>query len=426
MTEHAIPLAAVASAARAHAVLSASGAKKWLRCTMSPAMELKIEARDKAEGKSDDTKYSREGTFAHAVGELRIKLWLLDQDAGVVADYRALVDESAESTEFYNAEFSDYVQQYVDFVTAKIVECYETYGRQNVAVLLEQRLDYSAWAPEGFGTGDVVIIVPGKVIVIDLKFGKGVYVDGEDNDQIKLYGLGAYARYDSLYDFTEVEVVIVQPRKDNVSGETIPVVDLLVWADLVVRPAAAVAWAATQGDVSAARFMPGYHCKDGFCRAREQCTARALHALGLAQSDVALDDPTLLTVDQVERALEIGKPVAGWVADAEKFLLAQAEAGAELTRFKLVEGRSNRTIVDEPKAAEKLIQAGVPREALFKEPAMKGITDLERIVGKKKFSEVLGDLVQKPKGKTTLASIHSAKPAVEPKRQSASDEFNDL
>ncbi|MBV8657965.1 MAG: DUF2800 domain-containing protein, partial [Burkholderiales bacterium] len=370
----------------------------------------------------------REGSCAHGVSECRIRQWLASNGVTIAGE----TDESLvpDYDEFFSTAFSASVQAYVDFATGKIEEAWEQHGRENVVILLEQRLDFSRWVSEGFGTGDLVLIVPGKVIVIDLKFGAGVFVDGEDNSQIRLYGLGAYASYDVLYDFEEVEVWIAQPRKDNYGGETLTVEELLAWADAEVKPKAQIAWAAYMGDRSQAKFVPGRHCKDGFCKARFTCTARALDALGVWEDPRIQNGPDTLPLDVVESLLWRAYPIVAWHKDAEKHVLTQANSGAALTKYKLVEGRSNRVIKDEVAAYKKLLEhAGensYSPDDLVTIPELRGLTDLEQIVGKKKLTEILGDLIEKPKGAVKLAPINSNKEAVEPKRSSAQSDFDGI
>jgi hypothetical protein len=391
-------------------VLGASGSKKWMACTMSAYMEKGIA--------DEGSTFSREGTFAHKLSEHRLQLWL-----ALPLDFPSEY-EIPGYEEHHSAETSDYVNDYVDYVKDRVLALRQEHGVENVVVLLEQRLDFSRWVPEGFGTGDVVIIVPGKVVVIDLKFGKGVFVDGEDNPQAKLYGLGAYVAFDVLYDIAHVEVVIHQPRMHNVSGETMDVADLLAWADEQVAPRAKVAWAAYNGDRSAAWFAPGEHCSNGFCKARNTCAARANWNMSLDHESYAIAEPDTLTTEQLEGISERADALAKWASDVKAYLLKQAETGAvTLTRFKLVEGRSNRVIEDEVAAVTTLLQAGFQREDIFKEPELLGITKLEKLVGAKKFGALLGDLVKKPAGKTTLAPVSSKQPEVAAKRSSAEEDF---
>lgn len=405
---------------RAHAKLSASGGDKWATCTMAPAME---------HGIADElSEYNREGTCGHALGELRLNHWLGQTGASPENPF-GIPEAIPDYDEFFDEAFDDYVQDYVDFVIGKITELRTLHGEANVTVLLEQRLDFSKWVPEGFGTGDVVIIVPGRIIVIDLKFGAGIYVSGEDNTQLKLYGLGAFNRYDVLYDFDEVEVIIHQPRKDNISGELIDVRDptgLLTWADEFIVPRAAIAWEALHGDRTRARFHPGTHCHAGFCKARFVCAARARFELEAADLPHVLDAPDKLTVEELEFAASRAGGTAKWLTDCKSYLLSQAKQGlATLTRFRLGEGRSTRRITDPVAAGAKLISEGFAHSAVFKDPKLRGFGELEALVGKKNLPGLIGEWIEKPAGKTTLVDIDSPAKSVAPTKRSADEDFSE-
>lgn len=400
-----------------HAKLGASGFKKWSTCTMSVALEEKLP--------DEESEFAAEGTCAHGVAEVRLFNWLHPhlepRPECRVEDY----------DKYFNGEFNAYVQEFVDYCKDRITALREEHGALNVTVLLEQRLDFSRWVPQGFGTGDVVVIVPGKVLVIDLKYGQGVLVHGKGNGQLRLYGLGAYQQYHILYDFTEVEVVIHQPRLENVTGEVIQVEGpdgLLTWADEVVVPRAAIAWAALHGDYSKARFSPGDHCAQAFCKARFQCAARARYMLELAEQPFSLEDPDLLTIEQLESVYDRADAAIKWASDVKRFLLKSAANGAiQLNRYQLVEGRSHRTITDPVAAAQKLMHNGYSAEAIYKEPMLVGITELERVVGAKKLTELLGDLLYKPAGAPTLALRGSGKKAVPARPEGTAQEaFGDL
>lgn len=403
---------------RLHAKLSASAAKKWVSCTMAPAME---------EGLPDEvTDDNREGTCAHAVGEARVRFWLATGGHDMSPEREAHLG-IADYDEFFNEEFDEYVDEYVNFVVQKVEELRELHGEKNVTVLCEQRLNFSRWVPEGFGTGDIVIIVPGKIIVIDLKFGQGIWVDGEDNWQLKLYGLGAWATYDILYEFDEVEVWIHQPRKHNVSGETIDVhaiSGLLTWADEIIVPRAAIAYAALNGDRSVARFHPGKHCYEGFCKARFTCAARARFELEAGDLPFAGHLPETLTVEQLESVIDRADGLAKWVKDVKGYLLMMADAGkVTLSLFKLAIGRSNRKIVDVDRAAGLLMTEGFKSEDIYEAPKLKGLGKLERLVGAKNLTKLLGDVLQKPQGRTTLVPASSKSESVDPKRTSPEQDF---
>lgn len=403
----------------AHAKLSASGFKKWARCSMSAAIEQAFP--------DEQSDFSLEGTCAHGVGETRLRNWLAGTAAGPRQD-ETLVENYER---FFSPEFSGYVQEYVDYCKSVITACRAEHGDANVVVLLEQRLDFSEWVPQGFGTGDVVIITPSKAIVIDLKFGKGVRVEVKGNGQLRMYALGAFHTYGLLYEVSEVEVVVYQPRMGNVDSETIALHGphgLLTWAEELVRPRAAIAWAALQGDTSQARFAPGEHCSESFCRARFTCAARARYVMELAEMPGSMDEPDTLTVSQLEDVVDRADLIAKWASDCKSYLLKRASDGsAKLDRYELVEGRSNRTITDHEEAAKRLLGAGVAREDIYRPHELASLTVLQKVVGAKRLGELLGDLLHKPPGKPTLALRGSGKEPVEARsRVTATQSFGEL
>ena len=409
----------------AHAVLGASGWKKWSTCTMSVAVEKGIP--------EENSDFSREGTYAHAVAEARLLSYLAGNESGTVRVEDAdLVDvtKNEDAAEFLNTTFIRHVDTFVDYVIERHKELVAEHGADNVMLLLEQRLRFDRWVPEGFGTADVVFIVPGKVIVVDLKFGAGVYVDGENNGQIKLYGLAAWHAYNPVYEFNEIEVVIHQPRMNNISGETIKIDGfggLLDWAENVVKPRSKIAWAAYNGDYSNARFAPGEHCSTAFCKARFACAARARYLLEIAELPYVHDEPHTLTVEQLEAVVTKADLAAKWAKDVQAYLLRQAsEQKVELKKFKVVEGRSFREVKDTTKAATILMSNGYAAAKVYKEPELRNLGDLERLVGAKKLTDLLGDLLHKPTGKLTLVPREDSKPVAQQKKPGSTKDFDDI
>lgn len=380
---------------RAHAKLSASGSKKWLACTPSAHLEEQFE--------DTSSEYADEGTFAHAVFEQELLNYLgrpvepLPLDL-LHFDSQALRDH-----------VSDAVAVAIEAIEATRERC------KDPVILVEQRLNFSQWVPEGFGTGDLVIIADGLVEIMDYKHGKGVFVDAQNNSQMRLYGLGAYTELEHLYDIQRVRMTVLQPRMSNFGSEEISINELLHWAESYVQPRAALAW---KGD---GVFVPGDHCSDGFCRARFQCAARADHALELAKSDFALTEPHLLTEAQICEVLAKGDAVAKWIGDVQSHALEQAEKhGKAWPGFKLVEGRSNRKYGNADEVAQRLMENGVP-EAVIYERSLLGISAMEKAIGKKKFAELLNDLVVKPSGKPTLVPVDDKRPALSSVASAAAD-----
>ena len=202
-----------------HAILSASGSHRWLNCTPSARLELEFE--------NTTSEAAREGTAAHALCEHKLKKFLKKRSKRPVSDYNS--DEMEECTDAY-AEF--------------VMEQYEEAKKscKDPVILIEQKLDFSCYVPEGFGTGDCIIISDDKLHIIDFKYGQGILVEAEHNPQMMLYALGALEIYDALYDIKEVSMTIFQPRRENVSTWTIPIEELKAWAEGELRPKAQMAY----------------------------------------------------------------------------------------------------------------------------------------------------------------------------------------
>ena len=352
-----------------HALLSASSSKRWLNCTPSARLEEQFAEE------TGNSVYAEEGTAAHALAEHKLKRCLKRRSKRPVSDYQC--DEMEECTGGYVA----YAMEQVELARQ---EC------KDPVVLIEQRLDYSAYVPEGFGTGDLLIVADRVLTVVDLKYGKGVAVDAEWNPQMMLYGLGALELFGAIYDIETVRMAIYQPRLESVSTWEISVSDLMEWVDKELKPRAALAIAG-EGE-----FKSGSWCR--FCKAKNTCRARAEEFLRLAQMEFKA--PALLTDDEVAEVLKVADELARWSADV--YAYAQDEAvskGKKWAGFKLVEGRSCRKYTDEEEAAEAAVAAGY---ADIYKRSLIGITEMEKLMGKKRFAEVLGKLVYKPQGKITL------------------------
>lgn len=376
--------------APAHAKLSASGSKKWLTCTPSARLEEQFP--------DEQSSFAAEGTFAHAVFENEMRLAARDITEFDHQENLAMFKRN----EFWSEELRDHVQAAAE-VARERMEYVRTLCADPV-VLVEARLDFSPWVPEGFGTGDLVLVADGALEVLDYKHGKGVFVDARDNSQLRLYALGAYNELGHLYRIERVRMTVLQPRLDNYSSEELSLEELMSWALNEVVPAAQAAW------LGEGEFVAGEHCSSGFCRARFQCAARAASNLRLAQEDFALTEPALLTQEQIAQVLVKGDQVSKWISDVQAFALEQAEKhGRQWPGFKLVEGRSNRKYSDADAVALRLVSAGVPEAAIY-ERSLLGITALEKVVGKKKFAELAGDLVVKPQGKPTLVPEADKRP----------------
>ena len=298
----------------------------------------------------------------------------------------------------YDKEMQDYIEDYANRVWETVNEVKA--ACPDALVLFEQQLDFSDYVPDGFGTGDVVIVADDLVNVIDLKYGKGVGVSAVDNPQLRLYGLGAYLEHSMLYDIRRVKMTIIQPRLENISTEELPAEELLFWADTEVRPKAALAYAG-EGD-----FQVGDHCR--FCRARKICRARAAQNLELAKFEFA--DPPLLSDEEIGEVLQKADELAHWVKDITEWALAEALKGKKFDGWKLVEGASRRKYSDQAKAEVALTTAGYALEAIRKPVELIGLTDMTKLLGKKRFEELLAGLVIKPEGKPTLVPVLDKRP----------------
>ncbi|EAE9799430.1 TPA: DUF2800 domain-containing protein [Listeria monocytogenes] len=386
-----------------HAKLSASGSSRWLNCTPSIALEAKF-----PEQKNGGI-FAQEGTLAHSFAEL-----LLQKFNGDVAkaEYARKLNRLKKNS-LYDASMIDYVEVYTTIVIEKFQEAHA--ADKDAVLSIEQRLDYSEYARGGFGTGDAVIVGNGVVEIIDLKYGKGVPVSAEENSQLMLYGLGAYNAFELDYDLHTVRMTIVQPRLDDVTEFEMEVSDLLDWAENVVKPAALLA------DAGKGELNAGPWCK--FCRARSICKTRAEANLALTSYD--FKDPRLLQPDEIAKILGQVAELKSWVEDVKSFALKEAESGGiEFPGWKLVEGRSNRRYADAEMVQAMLDLEGYSEELLSKK--LISLTDMEKLIGKKQVSAILGDLIEKPAGKPTLVVETDKRQAIKFKSDAADDFADDL
>ncbi|MBY2242687.1 DUF2800 domain-containing protein [Clostridioides difficile] len=372
-----------------HARLSASGAHRWLHCTPSIKLEENYPPSTSI--------YAEEGTVAHELAEAKL---MLEYEKISKKAYNARI-KKIQKSEYYNSEMEDYIQSYVENVVELVNDSKAICD--DVIVMLEERLDFSEWVPEGFGTGDVVVISDGILQVIDLKYGKGLEVSAIENPQLRLYGLGAYNQFEMLYDIDLIKTTIIQPRLDNISSEEIEVTKLLTWAENVKKKAQM----AFNGE---GEFVSGSHC--GFCRAKNDCRKRAEYNLKLARKyDFA--DTFTLNKYEIADILSFAKNIQDWLKDVQSYALEQAEKhGVKYPGYKLVEGRSNRKYVDEQEVANVLLNSDYDEEKIYKPRTLKGITDMEKAIGKKSFANLLSDLIIKPVGKATLVLESDKRPEI--------------
>lgn len=372
-----------------HAILSASGAHRWLECT--PAARLELEFKDQ------ESTAAAQGTAAHNLCEHKLKKALHIRSKRPVS-------------EFNDDEMEEHSDAYVEYVLEQLEEVKK--NCKDPLVLIEERLDFSCYVPEGFGTADTIIIGDKNLHIIDMKYGQGILVYAEDNPQMKLYALGALASYESLYDIEEVTMHIFQPRRENVSAWTISVDELKKWAENDLVPKAKLAF---KGE---GEYLPGDWCT--FCRAAVKCRARADEKLRLAQLEFKL--PPLLTDNEIEEILSKLSDLTKWANDIVTYATdAAVNHGKEWSGFKVVEGRSNRKYKDEDKIAEVAKANGykdIYRTSLIT------LTEMEKLMGKQKFKDILGDFIIKPPGKPTLVPLSDKRQAFNV--SSAKTEFNKI
>lgn len=362
---------------KAHAILSASSSHRWLNCP--PSARLCETYEDKG---SD---FAAEGTDAHSLCEYKLRKAL-----GLPAK------DPSEHLSWYNEEMEDCATGYASYILELVEAAKETCS--DPVVLIEQRVDFSRWVEQGFGTSDAIIIADGTLRVIDYKHGLGVLVEAENNPQMMCYALGALELFDDIYDIDTVSMTIYQPRRQNVSTFEMKKDDLYLWADEVLKPTAELAFA---GD---GNFLCGEWC--GFCKAKHECRARAEANLLLAQYDFKL--PPLLEDTEIEVILSRADQLVSWVNDIKEYALQQAISGKEWTGFKLVEGRSNRRYTNEAAVTQAVEDAGFDPF----ERKLLGITAMQKLLGKSRFDELLSAYIEKPQGKPTLVPESDKRPTM--------------
>jgi hypothetical protein len=369
---------------KGHAILSASSSYRWLHCP--PSARLCESYADKG---SD---YAAEGTDAHALCEYKLRKAL-----GMEAE------DPTENLTWYNEEMDDCANGYAAYVLEQVEAAKQVCA--DPVVLIEQRVDFSRWVEDGFGTADALIIADGTLKICDYKHGLGVLVRAEENPQLMCYALGALELFDKIYDIDTISMTIYQPRRDNVSTFEMSKDDLYRWADEVLKPTAELAFA---GD---GNFLCGDWCR--FCAARNDCRARADANMELARYDFKL--PPLLTDEEVEEILARVDELVAWAADIKEYALQQAVSGKEWHGWKLVEGRSNRRYTNETAVAGAVTDAGFDPY----EHKVLGVTAMQKLLGKSRFDELLASYIEKPQGKPTLVLASDIRPAM----STATDDF---
>ncbi len=369
-----------------HALLSASSSHRWLNCPPSARLGESYEDITSA--------YAAEGADAHALCEYKVKLAL-----GLPCR-----DPTAELA-YYNEEMESCADGYAAYIVELVAAAKQACA--DPVILIEQRLDFSSYVPNGFGTGDCVVVADGELQVVDYKYGQGVLVEAEGNPQMQLYALGALALFEGLYDIDTVSMSIYQPRRDNVSVYKVPKEALYQWAEEVLKPAADLAY---DGN---GKYQCGEWCR--FCKAKSECRERADCNMKLAGYD--FKRPPLL--EDAEIASILGKldALLLWASDIKEYALQAALSGKHWAGWKLCEGRSSRKYSDEIAVAQAVCEAGLDPY----ERKLLGVTAMSAKLGKKRFEEILGRYIERPPGKPALVPESDARPAIHTAQQDFSE-----
>lgn len=352
----------------AHALVTPSGAHRWLNCTPSARLE--------ADFPDSSSEAAKEGTIAHALAEKKLKSWI---KTGRRTAFKAEDGTMTEATDGYR----DYVIALFNQLKA---------DQFNPSLKVEVRLDLSEWIPGGFGTSDAVILSGDTLHIIDFKYGKNVRVDAPDNPQMRIYALGALDLYGEIYEFDHVQTHIYQPRVEggHISTEKITVEELAAWGESI-KP---LAKAAFDG---AGEQKPGSWCM--FCRAKAVCRARAQEMFGVLEKQ---EPAETLSLDEVAAYLPKLDEAIKWAKSLQDWALQKALDGQTVPGYKVVEGRSVRKIEDPEALAAAMKNDGYADDKIWKPKELQTLTALEKTVGKKKFAQEYGKLVSKPKGKPAL------------------------
>lgn len=369
----------------AHAKLSPSKATQWMACP--PSVVLSESFPDKS------SKYADEGTLAHSLCEVLLR----EMHNQITKAEFDIAFAEIKKSEYYNSQMFDYCNEYAMFVNEQCVGEFHLF--------IEQKLDMTRWIPEGFGTADSIVILPAerKIIFNDLKYGKGIRVDGKQNSQMKIYGLGVLETMEFIFGenaFDLIETNIYQPRMDNISPYSYTTAELLEWGDNQLKIAADLAFEG-KGE-----YKAGTHCY--WCPAKAQCKALADYNLKLAEMD--FQNPDLLTDEEILQVYAQKAIFENWLDAVANYLLTSAIDGKAWTGLKVVEGISRRKYKDENDVWLALYEKGYKQEQVYSLPKIKGIGELEKLLTKPKFNEIVGPLCEKPKGKPAIVPESNKRP----------------
>lgn len=357
---------------RAHALLSASSAHRWLEC---PPSAVANEAYP-----SQDTVFTQEGTLAHEVAEFMARNGYYSRE---------------EAVEGVTVEMVNCAKEYADYIE-------EQKKSNDAIVLLEQRVDFSPWVPNGFGTCDCIIIQDDTLTIIDYKYGQGVAVSAADNPQMKLYALGAMNDYGIALDVKKVELRIFQPRLNNISTDNLAVEELLAWAEEIVKPTAQSAIKGT------GEYKPGEHCRfcqhGGKCRALTQLCLEYVETHGLR---VALP---VLAPHEVADVLRMEPMISLWLKKVKEQAMSTLMDGGEVPGYKVVAGRGSRSWADDLEVAN-ILKASGYSEADITKTTVLSVAAMETAIGKKKVAELVGGHILMNTGSPTIAPVTDKRPA---------------
>ena len=387
---------------RSHALLSASGAHRWLICTPSALLEQQFP--------DTTSEAAQEGTLAHELAELKLRHYFFTTEFGK-RKFNAAVKKLKEN-ELWQNEMDGYTEEYLDYIKKTALS-----ASAPPYVVIEKQVDLSAYIPDGFGTTDCILLGGRVLYVIDFKYGKSPdgRVSAENNPQLSLYALGAYEAYKILYQIDRVKLTIVQPRlPDGISEWETSIEELLAFGEYVKERAAL----AIKGE---GEYHPdGKTCR--YCRARGRCRARAEKNVQLAFAPDFGKPPALLDNADLGNYLTQGTDIAKWLGDLQDAALSECLAGREVPGWKAVEGRGSREWTDMDRAFDKLTRMGIAPEEMLWERKPLTLAQVEKLVGKKDFQECVGEYVVKKPGKPALVTESDNRPGIT-NRVSAAEAF---
>lgn len=378
-----------------HALLSPSAAHRWMNCTAAPLLERDVEDKGST--------FAEEGTLAHAYCAKKLKEFLglsVDEEKAEIAQL---------GEQYHSVEMDEYTDTYKTIVLEKFNAARAK--TKDAQLLVEVKLDFSHYVPDAFGTSDAIIIADGVMEVIDFKYGKGVKVSAVENPQMMIYALGAWDLFNFEYDIRKVRMTIVQPRIDNLSEFELDAADLINWAVDELQPKANEAYAG-------GKQKPGNWCQ--FCKVKANCKALSSMCIEAQQAN---PDPRKSSKEVMESTiLPLLSTFKAWLTGVEEYSLEQALNGVQYQGFKIVEGRSIRKITNPTAVMELLSKEGFAKESYIKPTELRSITDLEKLIGKKRFGALCADYINKPQGKPTLVPESDKRPAF----NQAADDFKDI